>query len=327
MPDPVQPTEQVDPIATAQPVASAVTAPTNEPFGFVKSLQSPAPLEQVQQPTADDDTSDAVLTEPDGEPASPAASAAPAAAPRHPLSLIHDARGWNLTDEQINGATTDELYNFVREMNRRHAPQPAQAAPAPAADPLADFDFGTDPDGKKRTAEDFSPEYLDLLREQERRLQKRVAAVKDDVRSEFQREAATERQNDAIDAIFHRHAKAHPERFTNSTWRNLEPGSPEMEIRQMIIRAASGIKAPTVDQQIAKAIESMFGKGKSAIDDATTTQKQRFAAGGVAKPTNRAGAPEPRGREKAEQSVGDKMREMGMTNEEAPRLDMSRFLK
>jgi hypothetical protein len=245
------------------------------------------------------------------EPAEPPAPAAH----RHPLSLVHDARRFHFTNDEIAATPTAELRDAVdyarREaaLDARHrdalaAARPQSDPPAPEADELAELE-----------ADGFEPKLVEKLRAINDRA-KRAEEQNKQLADRLVRTDATQKAA-VLDDAFAALDAEYDGVFGQETGEELfnAGGGEKLEARKAVLRVAGidlnkPLSAKAVAAKLRSAIDLMGrltakkpAKAESAdkpdpyADEPPAGEleerKKQFRAGGVAKPADRV-APPPR---------------------------------
>lgn len=281
-------------------------------------------------------------------PAAPktAAPAAPASEtpPRHSRRLVQMAQDLGFSRADIDGSSSDELDAAVYHANRalhvererqyRETAQQAATAPRTGAAPPPsedDLPWGeiVDPTTQERRAAkdaDIAEPLVRVLRDQAKAIKELREQVAYLGQTEQRREVET--TADRIDRFFAGQDKA---TFGEGAGQEMADG-PEYARRVAVLREAERLAGPkaTKAQMLAKlnqASKNLFGTAAPAAPippsapppDRTreangrfTQEQERWIEAGVAKPTHRAGAEEPLGKQRAINKLTSLMNEAGI---------------
>ncbi len=241
-----------------------------------------------------------------------------ATTPSHPAYLVRMAEGLGFTKDEIAGIPPEALglavakVNEVRRQDERTASierthhEARQAAPPPDAAPKDDFDL---------SSEEFDDRLVKVLKRQEKDLQALRAELNQLRTSELIRHNETLTQK--MDRLFAKN----PKLFGEGPGKKLPKDSPELKRRLAVLRDMDTIGSGDEEERYEKSLDALYPESKvkppePPPDKALEERKEQWNRGGVARPTHRNGAPEPKGRHKAEQSVESLLKEMGSSGSE-----------
>lgn len=316
-------TSSVEPVQQA--AVTPLTPPAAPPPNAEQTLISEYEFDDVPEAESVDESP--ATGEVAGEPP-PAAVTSPAAAatqlPKHGKRLIREALDLGLSDDQIRSMDTETLDETVyvlrkqaiaqfRDNSIQRAVQPDRNPPEKTAppDPRSGISSPSSGDDLGMSAEEeaeFDPRLMGLLKRLHRENRELKQVVQTINGREQQREQETNRQ------LCDRKFQERQEVFGKGLGRELTGDSPEYLRRVAVLTLVDRDNSQaSLETKIDRAIEKLYGKQlrNSAVEEpALTAQQEQWRNGGLARPTQRAGAPEPAGPKKAEKAVAAKMREM-----------------
>lgn len=278
----------------------------------------------------------------DGTPAEPpptpsaAAAAQPEAPPlaprqRHPRLLRQEALEYGATPQQIDAAATDDLEDWV-EYQRAESRRQQQRQPAAAAEP--DFDLGIDESL-------YEPDLINAIKRLGKSQAEEIKQLKQQLTVSQQREAQRQAQStgEAIDGAFESLADS---RYGTGSAVELQPGSSEMKLRGVLLGTAGiDFNNPPPPRVLAKKLreahELIYGKAPAPADEPPPAspsptkpappknpvngqfvkpadaekqaREEAWVRAGLAQPTQRNGAAEPKGPKRAAKAVAAHLRE------------------
>jgi hypothetical protein len=240
----------------------------------------------------------------------------------HTAYLVRIAKNLGFSDEEIQGIPPETLGLAVakvqetKQAERREASaertqheaaaQSRQSSGIPPVPPQIDkFEL---PD------EEYDDKLLGVLKRQDKELKA--------LRAELQqlRNVEINRQNETLTQKLDRLFAGQPkERFGDGPGKKLDGKSPEMKRRMAVLREMETLGPGDIEDHFQKAVKTIYGDSKpveaNPIKELEERQEQ-FRNGGVARPTHRNGAPEPKGVSKATSSVAEVLKEMGAASSE-----------
>lgn len=239
---------------------------------------------------------------------SPAPKPDEPARPKHPVSLVQDARRLGFSQADIDGADTADLRAAVAEEKARIAQDERDSVLAAAARPAAKEKAEPEVDEfDSLEADGFDPKIVAQLRRLDK-ANKELAAENKTVKEHLgkrERAANEEKLDEAFAALGEKYAA----RFGDGPAAGLGAKSDEMANRLIVLRAAGidptqGLpSALAVKQAVARVVKLMGelagGKAKAAEDDEEpnayeeaadpklAARQRQFREGGLAEPTDR----------------------------------------
>jgi hypothetical protein len=220
--------------------------------------------------------------------------------------------------------------------NGRQNVQPAVVAPPQAPDGP---DWGKDDNGKAFTEADYAPGVAAVIKKSHA-LEKKVQDLEARLEALGSREQARERESagDRIDRLFDSLGDEGAKRFGKGTWRDFTEDSPEYQRRMAVLLLMDKDRRGSLEARFKRAHDTIYGGvvlpdgasakgGKGAEPTPPPTRPKRpdgtfksdselndderaWMNGGLARPTQRKGAPEPTGTKKAEKAVEAALKEM-----------------
>ena len=238
--------------------------------------------------------------------------------PKHPDRLVRMARDLGFSDEEIQTTPTADLRASVSEaaierlytqQGRTVATAVEQSQAQPAAVPAA-----PEPEGLGISEDDYDEGLVGVLKRLYAKietLEKAHAEMAGHVQASVNQTVTQQ-----IDAEFAKH----PDFFGKGNLGDLDPEGPDMARRNAVVAMAKTFKDGTPPQRVAKAVSILYpnlasAPAKAPEKPAEKPEVKRWLEGGLAAPTQRTGAGEPAGVEKAKQSIRQFYRENGVERE------------
>lgn len=250
----------------------------------------------------------------------------------HPKWLERQARHLGISDEEIGEMETDSLgeavtatMRFADEDRRARATDP-QRPPEPTSTTEPAIDWGKDVDGTPYTERDYQGPVADTAK-RALALEKRVKELEGMVQSLLQNEGrrAQEQHYDRVDQVFADQPKFSSVIGTGPRHK-LPKGGPALKRRAAVLAEAWRLAGQNATEEqrlekVPKVLEEMFGDLVAAQPEPTpapvqAAEVERWNNGATARPTHRAGAPEPKGRQAAVKAVQNILRERSQNGEE-----------
>lgn len=270
----------------------------------------------------------------------------------HPRWLVDQASDLGYTQEDLDTTPTDQLGREIsrlhkqlrqntRQDDRAQTVETARGSvePLPPEPEKDELDFGgvKDDEGSPFTEKHLHPGIAAILKAQAKQLKDLKAdleAVKGYTQSKINEENLTIAER--IDNTF---AKFNDPRLGKGSVDQLKPNSTELMFRRAILAKASEMAGERSSKEaklgkLEEAYKSLFGSSPpkaeepaapSAPAGTSRITKEQWKNGAVNRPTQRKGAPEPRGVSKAEKAVAEKMREEGLSGEGGEDVNLDEF--
>ena len=260
----------------------------------------------------------------------------------HPPKLVQDALEYGLSDETIQILSTAQLSEAVRGIERKVAAQrvegthelihetardqqaieqqPSREAVMTSGEPGGSpeaFPLGVD-----LAKEGFDPVATKVFKT----LQGHIKSLADRVAQQDRvidqlRAAESMRQSetiaDRVDRVFARYEQ----HFGAGRGRDLQANDPHMERRLAVLALVQrDASKSTLEAKVERAIKLIYGGGtkpapKASIPDPIKERTEAWSDATLNRPTHRNGAPEPKGKERAEESVREIQRDWAGSQE------------
>lgn len=236
---------------------------------------------------------------------------------KHSKATIRLAAELGIPAHEIEALDPDVADERVYQLTRSRLTSPASPPPPPAPEPKEEeYDLGID-------ESEYDEGLVKALKSMGKKFLSENKALKAEI-EKMNAEKAQQSQSQAVNAIDDAFAKAGMDSFFGKGGRlALADDSFELMRRQTVLSSLQ--KKPINDMTLADAIKTrakeLFGvepqqeKPAGAKQAPPSYTPEQWAAGGVAKPTDRE-APEPKGPNRAAKKLAEKMREQGMETDD-----------
>lgn len=176
------------------------------------------------------------------------------------------------------------------------------AQPEAAVPPEDPFDLGIDEQA-------YDPALIGAIKKMGAAHQKEIKQLKQQIGQLQHMEAI--RANETFAQKMDRLFAGDEGTFGKGEGRTLKDDGPELARRRAVLGVMQSIKAGTIEQKYEKAYELLYGTRVEApaANDALAQRQEEWRRGNVARPTQRSGAAEPPGVEKAKRNVAAKLAE------------------
>jgi hypothetical protein len=323
-------------MATPSPAQTSATDPYDlgdTGISFKPAASTPTP--KPDQPRNPDGT----FAKPAEASAAPAAPAAPEPKPQHSPELIELAHDWGFTDAELadmtpaavrasiktmkrnrealraQGASSAQLEAVIRQAQERFRVEQPDKPAAPAPEELG-IDWGKDKDGRALSEADFGGEITHVIKGLVRRIKDLEGKLEGKIGELAQRQEASAAMTSAekLDAAFAALPAKYHVLFGTKAADEMtdDEKAGEMQRRLLVLKAANvNVKQvpARVGALIQKAADTIFGPllkeepaptpQPSTSPAPKTPTPEEWASAGLAAPTQRSGASEPKGKELA----------------------------
>lgn len=260
--------------------------------------------------------------------------------PKHPRALVRLAKDLGMSDEDISQTDPDTLGETVYHLNAQRSnwsrdnqtqryvgaseptPAPAPAAPAPGGNITTSPDDGLGIDESQ-----YDSALMGVLKSQSKRI-RQLEQYLGQVAGHIQAQAMEE-QYSQVDLGFHDLGDTYQKLFGQGRGRDMSQGDRNMDRRMAVVnslRANPPKKQMSIRDAVKARATELFGDLLGSDSTRPTPEvtpavpeddfPTQWRNGGLAKPTERSGSPEPRGVVRAARAVAAKLREKGATLED-----------
>lgn len=182
------------------------------------------------------------------------------------------------------------------------------------------IDWGKDEDGKPLSEKDIAPGIVNALKGIHKSSSKKVKELEAKLSKAEEREETREREavRSKIDNAFEK--LGNEAMFGKGSVTSHHNDSPERARRNAALAVAQNMTEGSFEQRLAKAAKLLFGEPTKSEEpkpayDPLEERRKAWADGGVAKPTNREGAKEPKGLALAKKTFIKEMKAAGLSTD------------
>lgn len=241
--------------------------------------------------------------------------------PAHPAYLVSMAKKLGFSDEEIQGIPPETLGLAVAKVQETKLAERRDASIERTHHEVADRARQSDApvppqkDEFELPVEEYDDKLVGVLKRQDKELKALKAEIAQLRNVEINRQNETLTQK--LDRLFDGQPK---ERFGEGPGKKLDGKSAEMRRRMAVLREMETLGPGDIEDHFEKAVTTLYGatpkSSEVTPDNALEDRKEQYRNGGLARPTHRNGAPEPKGVSKARQSVAEALKEMGAADSE-----------
>ena len=275
---------------------------------------------------------------PDGKPpakppaAPPASPPPPPAKPQHSKRVLRMATDLGIPQAEIDAASPEDLDDRVYVENREAIARiqtargqdqvaaggagrqtPAEGGGQQQPPPPAESKFELELEGK----DTYDPDLIAAVEKMAGGFMKEIADLKAQLGGVVQRDVAKERETafETVDRVF----AARPAVFGAGKRSEIGKDSAELARRMAVLQMVDGMKgSEPLEQKLALAADRLFGPAAPASPPPAPRRpapsKEKWKEGGLAAPTQRDHADEPKGETRATKAVAAKLSELGLTD-------------
>lgn len=280
--------------------------------------ESPAPPTIADQYAIDEDIAEAPGESPEVPSSMPGAAPAPpppVSSHTHPAKLAQMALDYGFSDQEIAARPTDQLAEAVYHVQKKTLEMARQLSaerettraterppsPAPPEPPPEEEGLGLD-------ETQYDPGLMGVIKQQRSEL--KALRERLDFNERREQARANEGVAERVDRAFGRHEAVLGKGRRQELNKDSAEYARRLAVLGMVDRDTSH---RSLEEKIDRAVEVLYGTQAPA--PALTRQQQRWAEGGVARPTSRAAEQEPPGVKKARRAVAEQLAQLGRGGE------------
>lgn len=241
----------------------------------------------------------------------------------HSRTLVRRAISVGMSDEEIDSTPVGKLEDLVWARHeaalheaRQSRQKEADAGSMKAMVPVEDEDILTFGEAEKDLADEFKKPLKEAFSRQAKEIKELKAQIERLTQSDNQRQAMSFAEQ--VDRHFEKH-KAH---LGEGRGLEMSPDDPYLARRKAVLLLCQADQRGTLAQKIDRAVKTLYGastpaKADDAVPEPIQQRRKEWDGAALVKPTNRAGAEEPLGKERAIRAVREARQDMTANPNEA----------